>query len=508
MNTQDLSEEVGGVRVVRWNPLKADGTSRIDNFGDLLGPRIVERLAPAVGDHSEFRSLLSVGSVMQFAAPGDVVWGSGVNAKLRLRRTNPRRTFDVRAVRGRLSGLALAAEGSTVPEVFGDPALLLPEVFPETNAWATAGQKRRGVVIVPNVNDFDAFPASADVVSPTGEAWSVIRQLLSAELVVGSSLHAIIVAEAYGIPARAVRSASESIVKYVDYYSGTGREDVEIAESVGHALELGGAPSAVSSPSGALLATFPADLWVRDHGVVPDPAVHRPLGDIASEVRDRAVRASGADREAWSVLAQRTVLPMLRDRAHTIDRDQLEQVVGAGRDLIDAGLLRAPDERFDRTRTLLDLNLAADLARASLENSGGYRAVLADVVRAGSDGRLELTGTLQLPDAPLREYDLTVALVDEERGDRIMLNGSQWSELSPASGLVRWSCAVEVDDFPRGSWVPIIRIQEVGDSRDEPVRSAPPLSFPRWWTARSSYRVDRTARGHVVVHLEEKELAR
>lgn len=478
----------------------------MNNFGDLLGPRIVERLIPADADHEEPRSLLSVGSVMQFAVAGDVVWGSGVNAKLRLRRTDPDRLFDVRAVRGRLSGLALAAEGSEVPDVFGDPALLLPRLFPESTAWASAAHKRRGVVVVPNVNDLEAFDVTPELLAPTGDPWTVIRELLASEVVIGSSLHAIIVAEAYGIPARAVRSRSESLVKYIDYYSGTGREGVEIAESVDHALDLGGAPLPETGRSDGLLAAFPTDLWLRrsDDEAVRAPV--RPLGDVAAEIRDRAVGATGTDREAWSVLAQRTLLPMLRDRAHTIARDELERVVAAGRDLIDEGLLSAPDERFQVTRTLLDLHLTGGLARASLENSSGYSAVLDTVERAGPDGRLALSGTLQLPDARLREHDLTMAIADDALEHRTELSGTRWSEVSPTSGLVRWTCVVEVDDAPRGSWIPLVHVEGVGDGRDVIVRSAPPLSFPRWWTERSSYRVDRTARGHVVVHLEEKEL--
>lgn len=508
MNNQDFSEEVGGVRVVRWNPLNAGGTSRVDNFGDLLGPRIVERLVPSAADHVESRSLLSVGSVMQFAEPGDVVWGSGVNAKLRLRRINPDRQFDVRAVRGHLSGLALAAEGNAVPQFWGDPALLLPRLFPETAEWASAGQKRHAAVVVPNVNDLDAVSTSHPLIAPTGAPWEVIRALLASEVVVGSSLHAIIVAEAYGVPARAVRSRTESLVKYVDYYSGTGREGVEIAESVEHALSLGGAPLPSAGAADALLAVFPTDLWEREAHVAPVRAEVRPLGEVVEEIRDRALGATGTDREAWSMLAQRTVLPVLRDRAHAIDRDELERVVAAGRDLVDAALLPAADERYEGTRTLLDLHLTAQIARASLENSAGYRAVLDRVVRAGSDGWLELSGTLQLPDARRRDHQLTMSIADDALVERTDLVGTQWVDESPSSGLVRWTCTINVDEAPRGSWIPLVRVEGVGDGRDVVVKSAPPLAFPRWWTDHSSYRVDRTARGHVVVHLEEKELPR
>jgi pyruvyltransferase len=79
--------------------------------------------------------------------------------------------------------------------------------------------------------------------------------------VLASSLHALIVAEAYGIPARYVRlSDHESIFKYNDYYLGTGRQQDKIATSVDEAVEMGGfAPPQFDASK--LLKAFPFDLW-------------------------------------------------------------------------------------------------------------------------------------------------------------------------------------------------------------------------------------------------------
>ena len=41
---------------------------------------------------------------------------------------------------------------------------------------------------------------------------------------VSSSLHGIVIAEAYGVPAVLVASSTEPVFKYEDYYAGTGRE--------------------------------------------------------------------------------------------------------------------------------------------------------------------------------------------------------------------------------------------------------------------------------------------
>ena len=80
--------------VICWNPRQRLGTGpisrrissfrRIRNFGDLLGPVIVDRIHRrlALGDgRSASQRLLTVGSVLREARVGDVVWGSGVNGK-------------------------------------------------------------------------------------------------------------------------------------------------------------------------------------------------------------------------------------------------------------------------------------------------------------------------------------------------------------------------------------------------------------------------------------------
>jgi pyruvyltransferase len=89
---------------------------------------------------------------------------------------------------------------------------------------------------------------------------AVLRRIASSELVVGTSLHGIVLAEAFGIPARLIRPGVEPMLKYQDYYGGTGRERFTVADSVEDAIHLGGevAPSWDAEP---LLGAFPEDLW-------------------------------------------------------------------------------------------------------------------------------------------------------------------------------------------------------------------------------------------------------
>jgi len=205
------------------------------------------------------KRMFAIGSVLHYARNGDVVWGSGVNGRPGQGDLNRRvQTLDVRAVRGPRTLEILRRRGITVPEVFGDPALLIPRLFP--NRFHPTATKRW--VFVPNLHDLSLIDHTADtVVSPLGSWNRRIDAILEAELVLASSLHGIIVAEAFGIPARYVRlSSGESEFKYRDYYEGTGRFGIEFASSIDEGREMGGA-ARLNFDHRALMDAFPIDLW-------------------------------------------------------------------------------------------------------------------------------------------------------------------------------------------------------------------------------------------------------
>jgi pyruvyltransferase len=211
-------------------------------------------------------ALFSVGSVVQFAGPGDVVWGAGVNGKSLGALRASLSALDVRAVRGPETRRELERRGATVPEVFGDPALLLPELWPAL--LDATDRKRRRVLVAPNLREYRVERAigggargGRTVLKPQRPLGEVIRTIAESELVVGSSLHALIVAEALGVPAVGVVSAVEHPFKYADYYGGTGRPGVRLAETVAEALSGRFAAPAPQWDPLPLLDAFPADLW-------------------------------------------------------------------------------------------------------------------------------------------------------------------------------------------------------------------------------------------------------
>lgn len=242
---------------VRWLPLK----KRLNNFGDLLGPIVISKLLEYYeiqNTYSADKTFFSVGSVLHFANNGDVVWGTGRNGKV----SEDRHTFtdlDVRATRGPLTKRFLEGRGLTIPKIYGDPALLLPELFPELK---NKKKKTSRIIFVPNYNDRSAIKTKMPVVSPTQNPLKVIDSIRGAEFVAASSLHGIIVADALGVPCRAVSSRSEGTFKYMDYFLGTGRNDIQFAPSPEKAEDMG-THEEMKWSSSQLLSAFPYDLFYK-----------------------------------------------------------------------------------------------------------------------------------------------------------------------------------------------------------------------------------------------------
>ena len=237
------------------------------NFGDYLSLLIVERIVGTpVKVHQNYpwnkgKKLLALGSIMSFAKDHDAVWGTGVNGKLLRKESYHFDALDVRAVRRPLTRDFLWEHfGIDAPEIYGDPALLFPRLFPE---FTRSNHPKYPYIIIPHYSEQVLFPKESGdhIVYPTDDWDVVIRKILDSEFVISSSLHGIILAEAYGIPARQLRiTENEPQFKYRDYYFGTNRFDCQYARSVEEALAMGG-ERGVECDLNRLYRAFPFDLW-------------------------------------------------------------------------------------------------------------------------------------------------------------------------------------------------------------------------------------------------------
>lgn len=162
------------------------------NFGDALQPFIVEALSGqrvrwAPPEHCD---MIAGGSVLQIAeakaAPGTAVWGAGFIAEGGPWQGAP---LDFRAVRGPLT----AARLPTQPQAIGDPVSLAPLVFGDQHHHGRH-------VVAPHYADRRPL-GDGERVDLTADPLDLVRAIGGAASVNTSSLHAMVLAMAYGVEA-------------------------------------------------------------------------------------------------------------------------------------------------------------------------------------------------------------------------------------------------------------------------------------------------------------------
>ena len=194
------------------------------NFGDMISPFILGfalDIEPILVRPKFAGKLLGAGSILNRAVPGDHVWGSGLIQAERF----DGRGIQFSAVRGPRTRSLVDGD---VPENYGDPGILLPLLYEPIR-----GAPRFDVGLVPHFVDKDTMSSSDArvlVVDIQHRNWRrTIDQITSCDVVISSSLHGIIAAEAYGVPAVWVEPSDRvkgGGFKFHDYYEGTGRDAV------------------------------------------------------------------------------------------------------------------------------------------------------------------------------------------------------------------------------------------------------------------------------------------
>lgn len=208
-----------------------------ENLGDAISPVVVEHMLKLKGISTTtkvkgIKHLFAIGSVITAGVQDCTVWGSGVlYTTLGYRIKN--RDLDIRSVRGPMTRVVLMEYGYNVPEIYGDPAVIMPEVYLPDNI---VKKYKYGIVAHKNGSKYISNPDQLDgsycfIDIKTKDYKKFIDDLLSVEYVISSSLHGIILAEAYGIPAILVQP-DFSLFKYYDWYCGTGRAEFPIIKSL------------------------------------------------------------------------------------------------------------------------------------------------------------------------------------------------------------------------------------------------------------------------------------
>jgi len=246
------------------------------NFGDDIGLPLVERMLGrrfqlpwinlAARRNGLQHCLLPIGSVLHFARAGDYGWSIGMLGEQKLRRKLPN-NLTLHAIRGPETRRYLIQNGygdvEGLPPVYGDAGMLVPCLFPEFKPhWPP----KHDTCFVPQLREIrqglNQSKYAGHVIKPTQDWKVVLSEIIECAFVISSSLHGVIIAEAYGIPTRLMleRSSEERLHKYKDYYSSTKRA-LQLAASYQEALTLGPMPPVVDFDYRALFDAFPWHLF-------------------------------------------------------------------------------------------------------------------------------------------------------------------------------------------------------------------------------------------------------
>lgn len=221
------------------------------NFGDALNPFILQYYTGKEVVHSSrvlnlfFRpKIFFIGSILDnFCSYNAIIVGSGIKNRASRIFIKPKHVL---AVRGPLTRKKLLERGVDCPEVYCDPALLLNEII-----HLSGSEKTYDVGIIPHYADKKILEEieiihlgiQYKIIDIELNRMDFIRTLCSCRYVLSSSLHGIIVAHSYGIPALWIK-LSDKIAgddfKFRDYYYSI-KEECPVKLEVSNALDLNSA---------------------------------------------------------------------------------------------------------------------------------------------------------------------------------------------------------------------------------------------------------------------------
>ncbi|MCP9198326.1 polysaccharide pyruvyl transferase family protein [Gramella sp. GC03-9] len=215
-----------------WSETRLMGKKK-ENYGDLLSKYVVEKISGKPVEWVQPKKMpwykrnkinfLAAGSIIHHCNSHSTVWGSGI-----IDRNQKVTNAIFKAVRGPRTRRYLIDLGYNCPQVFGDPALLLPLYF------QPKGQKKFRFGIIPHYHDYQKIEEIfrdvegvkvVDLMTLNTE--DVTEQIFSCEKVISSSLHGLIVSHAYEIPAIWVKFSERLFgdgVKFIDYFESIGVE--------------------------------------------------------------------------------------------------------------------------------------------------------------------------------------------------------------------------------------------------------------------------------------------
>jgi len=208
----------------------------VPNVGDLINVDIIEhysgkKVVFPVGC-SIHKHYLCVGSVIHNMNKNSTVVGSGLLSPDFLKKV--KRKGNIKSVRGNLTVEHLKKQSLSNQEfILGDPALIFPKIY----SPKIEKKYKFGLIL----HYVDEGHNIAEIVSKLGGAIidvkqspvPFINQLLQCEKVLSSSMHGLILADAYNVPNKRIKLSNKLTggdFKFRDYYSTTTMPDENFIE--------------------------------------------------------------------------------------------------------------------------------------------------------------------------------------------------------------------------------------------------------------------------------------
>ncbi len=193
------------------------------NFGDLLSPWLAEKISGRSVAFAEKRSesYVSVGSILSHVGDEGIAWGTGSFGTENSKQIGHGAEYT--AVRGPLTRNILERNKIKCPRVYGDPALLVPRY----HAPAVEKTHELGIVLrwsETNRNEHN-IPGVKPIYLGRDDIEGVLDDFLACENIISTSLHGLIIADAYGIPNAWLDSGTPKGLefKYWDYLISVGK---------------------------------------------------------------------------------------------------------------------------------------------------------------------------------------------------------------------------------------------------------------------------------------------
>lgn len=200
------------------------------NFGDCLSPYILEKISGKEVVYTEqskdVTTIMAIGSILATDVSNSIIWGNGFAWKYSDTEIVSA-PLEIRAVRGKLTRVKLLEHGIPCPEVYGDPALLLPRLY------NPGVKKKYKLGIIPHIVDYEdvcklygSLPEDVCIIDfrifKGNTVEKTIDKILECDKIISGGLHGLIVANAYGIDAMWVEFSKKiqgDGFKFWDYFS-------------------------------------------------------------------------------------------------------------------------------------------------------------------------------------------------------------------------------------------------------------------------------------------------